>query len=106
MTAVSSTLRAELNGAEKGGPEHDAEIFGQVTDLVQGGEVDRRVDEVDHVVQAPGEPVDVLPVERGDERAVELLEDGVGDVVGGVLDLVHPLRQLVVPLGPRADELA
>jgi hypothetical protein len=33
MTAVSSTLRAELNGAEKGGPEHDAEIFGQVTDL-------------------------------------------------------------------------
>lgn len=33
MTAVSSTLRAELNGAERGGPEHDAEIFGQVTDL-------------------------------------------------------------------------
>ncbi|SDO86934.1 DUF2336 domain-containing protein [Afipia sp. GAS231] len=33
MAAVSSTLRAELNGAEKGGPEHDAEIFGQVTDL-------------------------------------------------------------------------
>lgn len=30
--AVAS-LRAELNGAEKGGPEHDAEIFGQVTDL-------------------------------------------------------------------------
>ncbi len=33
MAADSSTLRAELNGAEKGGPEHDAEIFGQVTDL-------------------------------------------------------------------------
>lgn len=33
MAAVSSTLRAELNGAERGGPEHDAEIFGQVTDL-------------------------------------------------------------------------
>jgi hypothetical protein len=33
MAAVSSTLRAELNGAETGGPEHDAEIFGQVTDL-------------------------------------------------------------------------
>lgn len=33
MAAVSSNLRAELNGAEKGGPEHDAEIFGQVTDL-------------------------------------------------------------------------
>jgi hypothetical protein len=33
MAAVSPNLRAELNGAEKGGPEHDAQIFGQVTDL-------------------------------------------------------------------------
>ena len=33
MAAVSPNLRAELNGAEKGGPEHDALIFGQVTDL-------------------------------------------------------------------------
>ncbi len=33
MAAVSANLRAELNGAERGGPEHDAEIFGQVTDL-------------------------------------------------------------------------
>lgn len=33
MPAVSPNLRTELNGAEKGGPEHDAEIFGQVTDL-------------------------------------------------------------------------
>jgi uncharacterized protein (DUF2336 family) len=33
MAAVTSTLRAELNGAHMGGPEHDAEIFGQVTDL-------------------------------------------------------------------------
>jgi hypothetical protein len=33
MMAVSANLRAELNGAERGGPEHDAEIFGQVTDL-------------------------------------------------------------------------
>jgi uncharacterized protein DUF2336 len=33
MAAVSPNLRTELNGAEKGGPEHDAMIFGQVTDL-------------------------------------------------------------------------
>lgn len=33
MAAVSPNLRAELNGAEKGGPEHDAAIFGEVTDL-------------------------------------------------------------------------
>jgi uncharacterized protein (DUF2336 family) len=32
MTAAS-TLREELNGAEKGGPEHDAQVFGEVTDL-------------------------------------------------------------------------
>jgi uncharacterized protein (DUF2336 family) len=33
MPAVSPGLRAELNGAEKDGPEHDAQIFGQVTNL-------------------------------------------------------------------------
>jgi uncharacterized protein (DUF2336 family) len=32
MSAASS-LREELNGAEKGGPEHDAQVFGEVTDL-------------------------------------------------------------------------
>ncbi|MET0674691.1 MAG: DUF2336 domain-containing protein [Bradyrhizobium sp.] len=34
MTAVaSSSLRTELNGADRGGPEHDAQVFGEVTDL-------------------------------------------------------------------------
>lgn len=33
MPATSPNLRAELNGAEKEGPEHDARIFGEVTDL-------------------------------------------------------------------------
>jgi uncharacterized protein (DUF2336 family) len=33
MSVATSDLRAELNGAEKGGPEHDAQIFGEVTDL-------------------------------------------------------------------------
>ena len=33
MSAASSNLRAELNGAEEDGPEHDARIFGEVTDL-------------------------------------------------------------------------
>jgi uncharacterized protein (DUF2336 family) len=33
MPAASSDLRAELNGAEESGPEHDARIFGEVTDL-------------------------------------------------------------------------
>ena len=33
MPAASSDLRKELNGAEEDGPEHDARIFGEVTDL-------------------------------------------------------------------------
>ena len=33
MPAASSDLRAELNGTEESGPEHDARIFGEVTDL-------------------------------------------------------------------------
>ena len=33
MPAASTDLRKELNGAEEDGPEHDARIFGEVTDL-------------------------------------------------------------------------
>jgi uncharacterized protein (DUF2336 family) len=33
VPAAPPSLREELNGAEKGGPEHDAQIFGEVTDL-------------------------------------------------------------------------
>jgi hypothetical protein len=33
MPAASTDLRRELNGAEEDGPEHDARIFGEVTDL-------------------------------------------------------------------------
>jgi uncharacterized protein (DUF2336 family) len=33
MPTATSDLRKELNGAEEDGPEHDARIFGEVTDL-------------------------------------------------------------------------
>ena len=33
MPVASPDLRKELNGAEEDGPEHDARIFGEVTDL-------------------------------------------------------------------------
>ena len=33
MPTASTDLRKELNGAEEDGPEHDARIFGEVTDL-------------------------------------------------------------------------
>jgi hypothetical protein len=50
MAAASTNLRAELNGAEKGGPEHDAQIFGQVTDLF--------LSNVDHLSEAQINSVD------------------------------------------------
>jgi hypothetical protein len=67
MTAVSSTLRAELNGAEKGGPEHDAEIFGQVTDLF--------LSSVDHLSESQINSVDgVLAGLVGRVQATMLVE--------------------------------
>lgn len=50
MAAASTNLRAELNGAQKGGPEHDAQIFGQVTDLF--------LSNVDHLSEAQINSVD------------------------------------------------
>jgi hypothetical protein len=50
MATGSANLRAELNGAEKGGPEHDAMIFGQVTDLF--------LSNVDHLSEAQISSVD------------------------------------------------
>jgi hypothetical protein len=35
-----------------------------------------------------------LPIERVDERAIQVLDDGMGGVVAGVLDLVHAHGQL------------
>ena len=50
MPAVSPDLRAELNGAEKDGPEHDAKILGQVTNLF--------LSNVDHLTQSQIAAVD------------------------------------------------
>jgi uncharacterized protein (DUF2336 family) len=33
VAGATQSLREELNGAERGGPEHDAQVFGEVTDL-------------------------------------------------------------------------
>ncbi len=65
---------------------------GQVLDLVEQDQVDRLVHEVHDVVEPRGQAVDVLPVERRDEGAVDPPDDVVGGLVGGVLGVAHPLR--------------
>ena len=45
----------------------------------------RPIDQVDYVVEAGGQQVDVLAVERGDEHPVEAADYFVGDLVGLVL---------------------
>ena len=52
-----------------------------------------RVDRVDDVVELPDQRVDVLAVERRDERAVEAVEGLVGEAVGGVFFLADLLQR-------------
>ena len=58
----------------------------------------RLVDGVDHVVERAGQRVDVFAVERRDEGPVQPLDDFVGQVVAGVLDLLD--RVGLVPQRP------
>jgi hypothetical protein len=84
-------------------------------DLEEDEPVGRGFDQVDDVVEARRERVDVLPVDGRDERRVQLLDDVVGDEVSLVLDLEdlpdHPLGDLppvhhfLEQAGPGADVL-
>ena len=65
MPAASSNLRAELNGAEKGGPEHDAQVFGEVTDLF--------LSNVDRLSESQIAAVDGVLVQLVDRLAAETL---------------------------------
>jgi len=47
-----------------------------------------RVDVVEHVVEAPGQLVDVLAVQRGDEALVQPLHEAMDEIVALVLDVV------------------
>jgi hypothetical protein len=106
MTAVSSTLRAELNGAEKGGPEHDAEIFGQVRDLF--------LSSVDHLSEAQINSVDgVLAGLIGRVEAallVDLSEDlsaierAPGQTVRGLA--FHDDPEVATPVLRRSNDLS
>src|SRR5438093_2812373 len=79
-----------------GGIEDDARQLARprtnALDVVQADDRRRRVDRVHDVVERARERVDVLAVERRDERAVQALNDLVGQEVALVLDLLDFLR--------------
>src|SRR5256885_2141730 len=78
-----------------------------------------RLHRVEHVVEVAREQMDVLALERRDERPVEPLEDLVGDEVGFVFDVLelagalvesverpHELVQLIAALADQRGLLA
>ena len=60
-------------------------------DLVEAEQVGRVLDVIDDVVDHLREPVDVLPVERGDVLRVEQDDDLPGQLVALILELLHLL---------------
>src|SRR5881397_2121054 len=73
---------------------------GRLLDPVHHQTLGRRLDVVEHVVEPRRQIVDVLPVDRRDERGVQPLDDLVGDLVSLVLDFLDGVR-----LGPRIGEV-
>src|SRR3989441_8162596 len=73
-------------------PVDDPRQIGRVGDLAahleQHGTAGDRVDQIDHVVHARPEVVDVLPVDRRDEGTVQRLHQPVDQHVAAVLDLL------------------
>ncbi len=50
------------------------------------------VDEIEHIVERGGQPVNVFAIERSDKRLVKLGEDGMRDVVARVLNIMQLLH--------------
>ena len=61
-------------------------------DLVEPHDRRRRVDRIHHVVERDGERVDVLTIERRDERAVQTIDDAARLSVADVLDVLDRIR--------------
>src|SRR6266571_2578735 len=76
-------------------PARRGRLFNPVDDEALGG----RLEEVEHVVEAGREVVDVLAVDRRDEGRVEPPDDLVGDLVARVFDFLDG-----VGLGPGVGE--
>ena len=83
---LGSQLRAPLDHLDLVG-----KLAGKLVDLVQDDEVDGLLHEVHDVVEAGREAVDVLAIERRDERRVDPAHDRVSGLVAVVLGLAHAL---------------
>ena len=80
------------------------EVGGKLAELIQTDQIDGLFHEVHDVVEAAGEAVDVLAVERCDERAVGALDDPVRGLIGLVLGLTHLLAESCL-VGVRVEHL-
>src|SRR6476620_10910214 len=67
----------------------EAGRFGRHSHLVEPNPAAGLLETIDEVVQHAGQIADVIPVERGDEGAVEGLVDAMRDVVAGVLEVAQ-----------------
>ena len=104
--AVPSFERLHRNDDLHAGRRHEpGQLAGVGSDFVDLIEADDRrggVDRVHHVVERPGEGVDVFAIERRDEGAVQALDDLVRDEVALVLDFLDLVG--LVPDGPLGRE--
>ena len=81
LTAMLSTVLATVSNASA------------ASSRVSTTSLSGLLDGVHHVVEGRGEAVDVLPVERRDERRVELHQDLAGEPVARQLGVLDPPRE-------------
>ena len=74
-------------------------VIAHVRDFVQADDGGRRVDRIHHVVERAGERVNVFPVQRRDEGAVEPIDDATRAAVACVLDFLDWRRPVPYPAG-------
>src|SRR4051794_18743549 len=93
---------AELAGGLVQDPRHLQRLLHRRLDAVEAHEVGHLLDEVDDVVERGGQRVDVLAVDRSDERGVQPLDDVVRDAVALLLADDDVARQLAL-VGPAVE---
>src|SRR5215217_5980899 len=89
---------AQVADAVGGGPGGPVDQPGLLDDglqrlghLVQHQQIGRLLDRVQHIIQLPGQGMDVLTIKRGDEGRVQPRVDGMGEPIPLVLGLDQPL---------------
>ena len=97
MTAASPNLRAELNGAEEDGPEHDARIFGEVTDLFLSN-----VDRLGDLQIAAVDGVLAHLIERVEAATVIQLSEALSTIDRAPLQTIYKLAFHETAAGGRA----